>query len=426
MVFPSRKSSAAFRFSKSATRIPTPVSDDHRSRNYAEERIVRLAGANRSGIDFRSLLPLLRGEPGDHDRVIYAAMFPKAQRAIIDGDHKLVLYLESSTRLLFNLAADPLESHDLAADPDQAPRMKRLFARDLFPMQAIRAAALILRLLPLVGLPASLAARAEEPGKLSLWPEQAPVGDGTFEKAAVTITVHRPEKPNGVAMVICPGGGYGGLVTGGEGHGIAKWLNGRGITGVVLEYRLPKGRSAVPLLDARRAIRTVRAKAKDWGVDPAKVGIIGFSAGGHLAATAATRHDDGDPAAQDPVERQGCRPDFAVLVYPVITMGEGTHGGSRNNLLGPSPGPEAIELFSAEKQVTARTSPTYLAHAVDDRIVPVSHSRSFLAALRENDVPAEYLELPSGDHGLDGYQGPMWDAWQAGVLQWLAARGVLP
>jgi acetyl esterase/lipase len=317
-------------------------------------------------------------------------------------------------------------------------------------MQANRAAALILRLLPLLGLPASPLARADEPEarregitpalleapgipatakepeKLNLWPQQAPVGDGTFEKAEVTITVHRPEKPNGAAMVICPGGGYGGLVTGGEGHGIAKWLNGRGITGVVLEYRLPKGRSAVPLLDARRAIRTVRSKAKEWGVDPAKVGIIGFSAGGHLAATAATRHDDGDPAAKDPVERQGCRPDFAVLVYPVITMGESTHGGSRNNLLGPSPSPEAIELFSAEKQVTARTSPTYLAHAVDDRIVPVSHSRSFLAALNEKGVPAEYLELPSGDHGLNGYQGPMWDAWQAGVLKWMAGRGIIP
>jgi acetyl esterase/lipase len=293
-------------------------------------------------------------------------------------------------------------------------------------MQAHRAAALILRLLPLLCLPASLTARAEEPAKLKLWPEQAPVGDGTFEKAEATITLHHPEKPNGAAMVICPGGGYGGLVTGGEGHGIAKWLNGHGITGVVLEYRLPKGRSSVPLLDARRAIRTVRSKAKDWGVDPAKVGIIGFSAGGHLAATAATRHDDGDPAAQDPVERQGCRPDFAVLVYPVITMGEGTHGGSRKNLLGTSPGPEAIMLFSAEKQVTARTSPTYLTHAVDDRIVPVSHSRSFLAALKEKGVPAEYLELPSGDHGLNGYKGPMWDAWQAGVLQWLAARGIIP
>jgi acetyl esterase/lipase len=267
---------------------------------------------------------------------------------------------------------------------------------------------------------------AAEPLKVPLWPEQAPVGDGTFEKAEVTITVHRPEKPNGAALVICPGGGYGRLVAGPEGHGIATWLNGHGITGIVLEYRLPKGRAAVPRLDALRAIRTVRAKAKEWGLDPAKVGIIGFSAGGHLAATAATRHDDGDPAAKDPVEREASRPDFAVLVYPVITMGEGTHGGSRNNLLGPAPSPEAIALYSAEKQVTAKTPPTYLTHAVNDRIVPVSHSRSFHAALERSKVPAEYLELPSGDHGLDGYKGPMWDAWQAGLLKWLAARGIKP
>ena len=226
-------------------------------------------------------------------------------------------------------------------------------------------------------------------------------------------------------MVICPGGGYGGLVAGPEGHGIAKWLNTHGITGVVLEYRLPKGRSKVPLLDAQRALRTVRAKAKDWGCDSRKVGIIGFSAGGHLAATAATRFDEGDRASQDPVERQGCRPDFAVLVYPVITMGEGTHGGSRNNLLGPSPSAEAIALYSAEKQVTAKTSPTYLTHAADDAVVPVSHSRSFHAALQEKGVACEHLELPSGGHGLNGYQGPMWDAWQAGSLKWLAARGVL-
>ena len=267
---------------------------------------------------------------------------------------------------------------------------------------------------------------AAEPEKVALWLEQAPIGDGTFEKAEVTITVHRPEKPNGAVLVICPGGGYGGLVTGPEGHGIAKWLNGHGIAGIVLEYRLPKGRSAVPLLDAQRTIRTVRAKAKEWSIDPAKVGIIGFSAGGHLAATTATRHDDGDAAAKDLVDRQSCRPDFAVLVYPVITMGESTHGGSRKNLLGPSPNPESIVLFSAEKQVTAKTSPTYLTHAVNDRIVPVSHSRSFHAALEEKKVPAEYLELPSGDHGLNGYKGPMWDAWQAGVLKWMAERKIVP
>jgi acetyl esterase/lipase len=268
----------------------------------------------------------------------------------------------------------------------------------------------------------SAAASAAEPQVFPLWPEQAPVGDGSFEKTEAKLTLHRPEKPNGAALVICPGGGYGMLVKDGEGHGIAKWLNAHGITGVVLEYRLPAGRSKVPLLDAQRALRTVRANAKDWGCDPAKVGIIGFSAGGHLAATAATRFDDGDRTAKDLIDRQGCRPDFAVLVYPVITMGESTHGGSRKNLLGPAPTEEDIALYSAEKQVTAKTSPTYLTHAVDDKTVPVSHSRSFHEALKANRVPCEYLELPSGGHGLNGYKGPMWDAWQASALKWMAER----
>jgi acetyl esterase/lipase len=264
------------------------------------------------------------------------------------------------------------------------------------------------------------------PEKVSLWPERAPVGDGTFEKAEAKLTVHRPAKPNGAALVICPGGGYGGLVTGGEGHGIARWLNGHGITGVVLEYRLPRGRAAVPLLDAQRAIRLTRAMAAEWGCDPERIGIIGFSAGGHLAATAATRFDGGDPAAEDPVERQGCRPDFAVLVYPVITMAEGGHLASRKNLLGPAPTAETIARYSAEKQVTPRTPPTYLAHAANDRIVPCEHSEMFHRALRENKVATEYLELPSGDHGLDGYKGPMWDAWQSGSLKWLAGLELIP
>jgi acetyl esterase/lipase len=268
----------------------------------------------------------------------------------------------------------------------------------------------------------SAAASAADPQVFPLWPEQAPVGDGAFEKTEAKLTLHRPDKPNGTALVICPGGGYGMLVKDGEGHGIAKWLNAHGLTGVVLEYRLPAGRSKVPLLDAQRALRTVRANAKDWGCDPAKVGIIGFSAGGHLAATAATRFDDGDRTAKDPVDRQGCRPDFAVLVYPVITMGESTHGGSRKNLLGPAPTAEDIALYSAEKQVTAKTSPAYLTHAVDDKTVPVSHSRSFHEALKANKVPCEYLELPSGGHGLNGYKGPMWDAWQAGALKWMAEQ----
>ena len=202
-------------------------------------------------------------------------------------------------------------------------------------------------------------------------------------------------------------------MTDAEGHGIAKWLNRHGITGVVLEYRLPAGRSFVPLLDAQRAIRTVRMNAKKWGLEPSRIGIMGFSAGGHLASTAGTHCDDGDAAAAEEVDRLSSRPDFMILVYPVISMGEQAHQGSRTNLLGKDPSPKLVELFSNEKQVTAKTPPTFLAHALDDTPVPPENSKAFYEALQSQKVPSQYLELPSGGHGLNGYKGPMWDAWQA-------------
>lgn len=266
----------------------------------------------------------------------------------------------------------------------------------------------------------------KKPEKVGLWNKRAPVGDGKTQETEVWITVHSPAKPNGAAVVICPGGGYGGLVTGAEGHGIAAWLNKHDITGVVLEYRLPAGRSQVPLLDAQRALRTVRANAKAWQIDPARVGIMGFSAGGHLASTAGTHFDDGDPNATDPVQRLSCRPDFMILVYPVITMGGQGHSGSRTNLLGKNPDAKLIDHFSNEKQVTPKTPPTFLAHAKDDRPVPPENSRMFYEALKTHKVPAEYLELPSGGHGLNGYKGPMWDAWQSRSLAWLAEMKFVP
>jgi len=157
-----------------------------------------------------------------------------------------------------------------------------------------------------------------------------------------------------------------------------------------------------------------------------RIGIIGFSAGGHLASTAATHFDAGHAAATDPTERASSRPDFAVLVYPVISMGEKGHGGSKQNLLGPNPPTGLADLFSNEKQVTAQTSPTYLAHAVDDRVVSIENSRLFHDALKAKGVSTQCLELPFGDHGLNGYQGPMWDAWQSGALNWLASLKLIP
>lgn len=285
---------------------------------------------------------------------------------------------------------------------------------------------LIVLSFPLAAAAGQDAPKKVEPERLKLWNGRAPIGDGKFEQAEARITVHKPEKANGTAIVICPGGGYGGLVAGPEGHGIAAWLNRHGITGVVLEYRLPGGRPYVPLLDAQRAIRTVRSNAKAWGIDPTKIGIMGFSAGGHLASTAGTHFDDGAPKAEDAIDRSGCRPDFMILVYPVITMGEKTHGGSRNNLLGKNPEAKLVELFSNEKQVTPKTPPAFLAHAKDDRAVVPDNSKAFYEALQIQKGQAKYLELPSGGHGLNGYKGPMWDAWQEQSLTWLAELKLIP
>lgn len=277
------------------------------------------------------------------------------------------------------------------------------------------------------------AAKPDQPERIPLWHGQAPIGDGNIEDAEAWLTVHRPSaeqlaggQGQGTAIVICPGGGYSGLAVEPEGHGIAAWLNRHGIVGAVLEYRLPAGRHEVPLLDAQRAIRTVRANAKAWGLEPSRIGIMGFSAGGHLASTAGTRFDDGDPKAANALDRVGCRPDFMILVYPVIGMGPTTHQGSKNNLLGKNPSPQLVERFSNEKQVTARTPPAFLAHAQDDKPVPPQNSAAFYAALQARNIPAEYLELPSGGHGLDGYQGPMWDAWQKKSMTWLAELKTSP
>jgi len=240
------------------------------------------------------------------------------------------------------------------------------------------------------------------------------------------VTLHRPSRGNGAAVVICPGGGYGVLVTGPEGHGISRWLNKHGITGIVLEYELPQGRSYVPLRNAQRAIRMARANAKKWQLNPHRIGIMGFSAGGHLASTAGTHFDDGNAKSTDPIERVSCRPDFMILVYPVISMGKKTHRGSRRNLLGKNPTAKAIALFSNEKQVTRKTPPAFLAHAKDDQAVVPENSRLFHQALQANKVASEYLELPSGGHGLNGYKGPMWDAWQRKSLLWLVQQKMIP
>ncbi len=278
----------------------------------------------------------------------------------------------------------------------------------------------------------TLAASAET--IVPLWDGPAPQSHGTTPDDIPTLTVFLPDgatKPTS-AIVICPGGGYGGLAFQHEGTNEAAYFQAKGVAAFVLKYRLPvKGyRHPVPMLDAQRAIRLVRSHATDWKIDPAKVGIMGFSAGGHLASTVDTHFDAGDPKAADAVDKQSCRPDFAVLVYPVITFQVPgvTHEGSKKNLLGPNPDPSLVANLSNETQVTAQTPPTLLVHAEDDHGVPIENSRLMLAALQKAGVPSALQEYPHGGHGF-GY-GHTPDNSPAGWLDkaydWLKAQEFLP
>ena len=246
------------------------------------------------------------------------------------------------------------------------------------------------------------------------------------------VEVRLPARGNatGQAVVVCPGGGYGGLAYDWEGTDIAGWLNSRGIAAIILRYRLPIDGDVThqkwlcPLLDAQRAIRLTRAHAADWAIDPAKVGIMGFSAGGHLAATAGTHFDAGNQEAADPVDRFSSRPDFMILIYPVISMmPDTTHAGSRVNLLGEHPADELVRRYSNELQVTAETPPTFLLHAGDDDAVPVKNSLLFYDALVVHHVQAELHVYPQGGHGfsLALGKGRLQD-WTHLCARWLAER----
>jgi acetyl esterase/lipase len=246
------------------------------------------------------------------------------------------------------------------------------------------------------------------------------------------VEVRLPARGNatGQAVVVCPGGAYAGLAYDWEGTDFAGWLNSRGIAAIVLRYRLPVDGDVehqkwlTPLLDAQRAIRLTRANASEWGIDPAKVGIMGFSAGGHLAATAGTRFDAGSPDAVDPVDRASSRPDFMILVYPVISMMEpATHLGSRVNLIGEQPTEDLVRHYSNELHVTAETPPTFLVHAGDDPAVPVKNSLLFYEALLVQNVPAELHVYPTGGHGFSFAlpQGRLQD-WTQLCARWLAER----
>src|SRR6267154_3422 len=242
---------------------------------------------------------------------------------------------------------------------------------------------ILIQLLPFV-LFTSLA-RAQPKEAMLLWPEGAPGALGKADKDIPTLTPFLPDvdKATGAAMVICPGGGYG-MLAPHEGATYAIWLKEQGIAAFVLKYRLGSAgyRHPAMLLDAARAVRLVRANAAEWKLDPKRVGIIGSSAGGHLASTLLTHFDAGKPDAADPIERQSSRPDLGVLCYPVITMGEFTHQGSKKNLLGTNASPELVQLLSNELQVTPSTPPCFIFHTYEDKSVPVENSLQFAAALR--------------------------------------------
>ncbi len=270
-----------------------------------------------------------------------------------------------------------------------------------------------------------VSAGRQAPQEMPLWPAgQVPGQQGTEAADVPTITLYRAEKPNGAGMVVCPGGGYAHLAPH-EGEPVARWLNTLGVTAVVLKYRLgPKYHHPVELEDAQRAIRTLRARAAEWGIDPHRIGILGFSAGGHLASTAVTHFDDGSPSSADPIERVSCRPDLGVLLYPVITLTDPfTHTGSRHNLLGDNPSPDLVKLLSNEQQVTAQTPPCFLMHTADDEAVPVENSLMFAEALRKAGVPFELHVFEHGHHGVGLATGdPVLGAWPRLCAGWLRTR----
>lgn len=254
---------------------------------------------------------------------------------------------------------------------------------------------------------------------IKLWPEEIPFSNGTIggeellERGRIrnvqdpTITVYLPEKDkaNGAAVVICPGGGYRLLAMQHEGHDIAKWLNTIGVAGIVLKNRLPTSdhvlnKSEVALFDAQRAVRMTRYHAEAWGIELSKIGIMGFSAGGHLASTVGTHYDLGMNQLNDPIQQLSCRPDFMILVYPVISMtADFSHKGSMKNLLGPEPSDVQRLRFSNERQITPDTPPTILVHSSDDEGVHVANSIAFYESLVENGIVAELHVFNSGKHG---------------------------
>ena len=270
--------------------------------------------------------------------------------------------------------------------------------------------------------------------ELLLYPQGAPgaIGQEPKDKPSLFIYLADVDKATGAAVMICPGGGYGHLAMEKEGTKIAQWYNSLGVHAFVLKYRLgnPEGteyQHPAMLNDARRGLRIIRSGAQKWGIDPDRIGVMGFSAGGHLASTLGTHFDDGRPEAEDPVERVSCLPNFMVLAYPVISLNtKYVHAGSRRNLLGATPRTEDVDFLSNETQVKPLTPPAFLFHTDADTAVPAENSVRFYLALREAGIPAELHIYEKGRHGV-GFapDDPVLSTWKDRLADWLKNRGVV-
>lgn len=266
-----------------------------------------------------------------------------------------------------------------------------------------------------------------------LYPDGAADAKGKSELDIPTLTPYLADKDKatGAAVMICPGGGYAMLAMDHEGEQVAKWFQSLGVHAFVLKYRLGKwdgsGYQHPSMLnDAARGFRIIRAGAKGWGIDPHRIGVMGFSAGGHLASTLATHFDDGNAEAEDAIERVSCLPNFLILGYPVISLGEYAHAGSRRFLLGPTASLEDVENLSNHTQVSVLTPPTFLFHTDEDSAVPPENSVLFYMALRKHDIPAELHIYEKGRHGV-GFadDDPVLSTWKNRLKDWLKWRSVI-
>lgn len=283
--------------------------------------------------------------------------------------------------------------------------------------------------IPAILLSSLILTRAQMQAPIPLWPNGAPGAHGTNDWDIPTITPYLPAATNatGAAMVICPGGGYEHLAPH-EGNDYALWLNQHGVTCFVLKYRLGSNGYHYPaeFLDVTRAMRWVRAHAAAYKIDPKRIGIMGSSAGGHLAATLLTHFDLGDKNSDDPIEQESSRPDIGILCYAVITMGKYTHQGSKENLLGRHPYPKLVKLLSDESQVTPQTPPCFLWTTFEDKTVPMENTMMFAEALRKNHVPFALHIYEKGGHGMGLADKPPFThphPWAADCLFWLKEQG---